>query len=216
MSSSATGAAPGTLYVVSAPSGAGKTSLVRALVARDAGVKLSVSHTTRARRPGERDAEHYHFVDAATFARMCDEGAFLEHAQVFGNRYGTSRAAVDGPLRAGLDIVLEIDWQGARQVRNLLPDSVGIFVLPPSLEQLRVRLESRGQDGPEIIQARMRAAVREIAHYQEYDYLVVNDRFDTALDELSAIVTARRLGQNIQRRRLHGLLEGLLAGYPKD
>jgi guanylate kinase len=215
MSSSAA-AASGTLFVVSAPSGAGKTSLVRALTGRDPGVTVSVSHTTRARRPGERDGEHYHFVDAGVFASMCERDEFLEHAEVFGNRYGTSRAGVAQRLHAGMDVVLEIDWQGARQVRARVPDAVGVFVLPPSLEQLRRRLEGRGQDGPEVIKRRMRAAVDEISHYREYDYLLVNDRFDTALDELCAIVTARRLGQHAQARRLAGLLDALLAGHGLD
>jgi len=212
MSSSATSAAAGTLFVVSAPSGAGKTSLVRALTGRDAHVTVSVSHTTRARRSGERDGEHYHFVDEATFARMCRQDAFLEHAQVYGNRYGTSRASVDERLLAGLDVVLEIDWQGARQIRERVADSVGVFVLPPSLQQLRRRLEGRGQDDAEVIKRRMQAAVDEIAHYREYDFLLVNDHFETALDELCAIVTARRLGQRAQCRRLAGLLDALLAG----
>ncbi len=207
---------PGTLFVVSAPSGAGKTSLVRALLERDPGVVLSVSHTTRDPRPGERDGDHYHFVDAATFSRMCEEGAFLEHATVFGNSYGTSRAAVEERLERGRDVVLEIDWQGARQVRAQLPASVGVFVLPPSLEQLRERLRARAQDDAEVIDARMQAAVREIAHWQEYDYLVVNDDFQRALGDLAAIVTASRLGQPAQRRRLRPLLDRLLAGAAGD
>lgn len=215
MSNSAA-ATSGSLFVVSAPSGAGKTSLVRALTGRDPGVTVSVSHTTRARRPGERDAEHYHFVDDVTFARMCDQDAFLEHAEVFGNRYGTSRAGVEQQLHAGLDVVLEIDWQGARQVRARVPDSVGVFVLPPSLEQLRRRLEGRGQDDPQVIGRRMRAAVDEISHYGEYDYLLVNDRFEAALDDLCAIVTARRLRRDAQSRRLAGLLDALLAAHGQD
>jgi len=204
--------APGTLFVVSAPSGAGKTSLVRALLARDPKVTLSVSHTTRTRRPGERDGDHYHFVDTPTFASMRADGAFLEHAAVFGNSYGTSRTSVAQRLDTGLDVILEIDWQGARQVREQMPGSVGIFVLPPSLAQLRGRLENRAQDDAATIEGRMRAAVEEISHYQEYDYLVVNDGFEQALEELAAVVTSRRLGQASQRRRLAPLLAALLAG----
>lgn len=204
--------APGTLFVVSAPSGAGKTSLVRALLARDPKVVLSVSHTTRAMRPGERDGDHYDFVDAPTFASMRADGAFLEHATVFGNSYGTSWPGVAQRLDTGLDVILEIDWQGARQVRDQMPGSVGIFVLPPSLAQLRRRLESRGQDDEATIEGRMRAAVEEIGHYREYDYLLVNDVFEQALEELAAVVTSRRLAQTSQRRRLAPLLAALVAG----
>ena len=216
MSSSAASAAPGTLFVVSAPSGAGKTSLVRALTGRDPSVTVSVSHTTRARRSGERDGEHYHFVEASAFVQMCERDEFLEHAQVFGNRYGTSRALVEERLGAGVDVVLEIDWQGARQVRASIADSIGVFVLPPSLGQLRQRLEARGQDDPEVIGQRMRAAVDEISHFHEYDYLIVNEHFDTALNELCAIVSARRLRQRAQRQRLSRMLEDLLAGHGRD
>ena len=205
--------ASGTLFVVSAPSGAGKTSLVRALLARDTKVALSVSHTTRSMRAGERDGDHYHFVDAQTFDSMRADGDFLEHAAVFGNSYGTSRHSVTQRLDAGLDVILEIDWQGARQVRGQMPDSVGIFVLPPSLAQLRERLQSRAQDDAATIERRMRAAVEEISHYQEYDYLVVNEVFEQALEELAAVVTSRRLAQASQRRRLAPLLADLLAGH---
>ena len=203
--------ATGTLFVVSAPSGAGKTSLVRALLERDPRVKLSVSHTTRARRPAERDGDHYHFVDAATFDSMSVGNEFLEHAKVFGNQYGTSRDAVQERLSQGLDVILEIDWQGARQIRQQMSGSVGIFILPPSLEHLRGRLRSRAQDDAAVIEQRMQAAVQEISHYQEYDYLIVNDNFDTASDELSAIVTSQRLRQTPQATRLRGLLQALRA-----
>ena len=204
--------APGTLFVVSAPSGAGKTSLVRALIAGDERVALSVSHTTRERRAGERDGDHYFFVSDDEFVRMREADAFLEHAQVFGHRYGTSRAAVAQRLEEGLDVVLEIDWQGARQVRARMPRSVGVFILPPSLEQLRARLEARARDDAATIGRRMDAAVEELAHFGEYDYLVVNDAFERALAELRAVVTATRLEQPRQRRRLAPLLEALLAG----
>jgi guanylate kinase len=207
---------PGSLFVVSAPSGAGKTSLVRTLIESDTGVVASVSHTTRDPRPGEREGDHYHFVDPATFERMADQGAFLEHARVFGRAYGTSRAAVQARLERGLDVILEIDWQGARQVREQMSDSVGVFILPPSLAQLRTRLEARGQDDARVIASRMSAAVREIAHHAEFDYLVVNDRFESALDELAAIVTARRLACAVQCRRHAALIGELLAGTPSD
>lgn len=203
--------APGTLFIVSAPSGAGKTSLVRALIANDPGVGLSVSHTTRARRDGERDGDHYHFVTAAQFERMAGDGAFLEHATVFGNHYGTSRADVAARLACGRDVILEIDWQGARQVRAQMPGSVGIFVLPPSLAKLRERLEARAQDDRSTIERRMQAAVDEISHFAEFDYLVVNDRFEQALAEITAIVTAQRLRQAPQARRLADLTRELLA-----
>jgi guanylate kinase len=198
------------LFVVSAPSGAGKTSLVRALVAVDPRVVISVSHTTRRPRSGEREGDHYHFVDVPTFERMRRGDAFLESAQVFDNAYGTSRAAVESKLAAGQDVILEIDWQGARQVRQRLADCVTVFVLPPSLAQLRARLEARGQDGPEVVARRMRAAVAEIAHHDEYEYLLVNDDFDTALGELRAVVAARRLQGPARRDALAPLIAALL------
>ena len=206
------GIASGTLFIVSAPSGAGKTSLVRALLERDPRVQLSVSHTTRARRAAERDGDHYHFVDLATFELMRAGEQFLEHAQVFGNYYGTSREAVTQRLQHGIDVVLEIDWQGARLIRQQMSGSVGIFILPPSLAHLRARLQSRNQDDTKIIEQRMQAAVQEISHYQEYDYLIVNDDFDTARAELGAIVNAQRLRQTVQANRLRGLLADLIAG----
>ncbi|ROR34137.1 guanylate kinase [Inmirania thermothiophila] len=204
--------AAGTLFVVSAPSGAGKTSLVRALVERTEGLVLSVSHTTRPPRPGEVDGVHYHFVDEAAFLRMVEAGAFLEHAEVFGNRYGTARETVERELRAGRDVLLEIDWQGARQVRAAMPAAVGVFILPPSREELERRLRGRGQDSEEVIARRMAAAEAELSHYAEYDYLVVNDAFAQALDDLSAIVRCHRLRTARQRRALAGLLAGLVTG----
>ncbi len=183
----------GILFIVSAPSGAGKTSLLQALLSRDNGLALSVSHTTRSPRPGEVDGVHYHFVSEETFQRMAEEGAFLEQAEVFGNRYGTSEAAVRDQLASGRDVVLEIDWQGARQVRRVFPDAVSIFVAPPSIEALRERLERRGQDAVEVIERRMAQARDELAHYPEYDYLVINDDFEAALEGLHAIVRAERL-----------------------
>jgi guanylate kinase len=201
----------GTLYIVSAPSGAGKTSLVRALLDSIGDIQLSVSHTTRARRLGEVDGEHYHFVDLNTFESMIAEGAFLEYARVFSNYYGTSRHAVVMPLKEGYDVMLEIDWQGARQVRENLPNPVSIFILPPSRHTLEERLLGRRQDSLGVIAQRMQNAVSEISHYTEFDYLVVNDAFDTALYELQAIVTSRRLRREVQGARLKALINNLLA-----
>ncbi|MDG4553279.1 MAG: guanylate kinase [Candidatus Competibacter sp.] len=201
----------GTLYIVAAPSGAGKTSLVKSLVETTPDIAVSVSHTTRPLRPGERDGAHYHFVSPDVFARMSAEDAFLEQAQVFGHRYGTSRAAVLSLLETGRDIVLEIDWQGARQVRALLPDSATIFILPPSRQALRERLAGRGQDGPEVIERRMAAALNELSHYAEFDYLVVNDQFAVALDALRAIVIANRQRRAAQLERQRELLQSLLS-----
>ncbi len=199
-------ACEGTLFIVSAPSGAGKTSLVNALVACDPQVELSVSHTTRAIRPGEMDGRHYHFVDRARFSQLRYEGLFLEWAQVFGNSYGTSSRAVSGRLALGRDVILEIDWQGARQVREAMPGVVSIFVLPPSPGALRERLAGRGQDSPEVIEGRMAAASRELSHWQEFDYLVVNDEFQAAVEQLHAIVVASRLVVARQAARHRDLL----------
>lgn len=176
------------LFIVSAPSGAGKTSLARALIASDDSIVLSVSHTTRAPRPGERDGHDYHFVDRKVFLEMVERGDFLEYAEVFGNFYGTAREAVDGFLAEGLNVLLDIDWQGARKVRDHMPGSVGIFVLPPSLQTLRQRLEQRGQDSEEVIGARMHKAIAEMSHFDEYDRIIVNSEFEKALAELRSIV----------------------------
>ena len=203
--------AAGTLYIVSAASGAGKTSLLRALIERSEGIEVSVSHTTRAPRPGEEDGVHYHFVDVDAFKAMVAEEAFLEHAQVFDNFYGTARSSALERLTQGHDVVLEIDWQGARQVRAALPEAVSIFVLPPSREALRSRLTGRGQDDEAVIERRMRDAVAEMSHYDEFDYLVINDDFDTALADLQAIISARRLRRPVQAARHASLLGALLA-----
>jgi guanylate kinase len=176
------------LYVVSAPSGGGKTSLVNALLERDRSVALSISHTTRAPRPGEIDGVHYYFVDEATFDRLAAQGAFLEHALVFGYRYGTGRESVEAQLAKGLDVLLDIDWQGARQIRDSFPAVRSIFILPPSLDELRRRLVGRGQDSPEVIECRMDAARAEISHAGEFDFLIVNDEFEVALADLHAII----------------------------
>lgn len=183
----------GQLFIVSAPSGAGKTSLVAALLKSTPGIGVSVSHTTRAMRPGEVDGQNYFFVDMPTFEAMEARGEFLESALVFGNRYGTSRTAVTAALAAGQDLVLEIDWQGARRIRDLFPGAVSVFIMPPSLEELQRRLERRNEDGAEVIARRMQAAREEMSHYKEYQYLVVNDDFDRARDDLEAIVRVARL-----------------------
>ncbi|MDM7322415.1 MAG: guanylate kinase [Gammaproteobacteria bacterium] len=201
----------GQLYVISAPSGAGKTSLVKALRETLPGIAVSVSHTTRAMRPGEVDGVHYHFVDHATFERMVEHGDFLEHARVFDNYYGTSKAAVEMGLAAGQDVILEIDWQGARQVRALFPEARGIFILPPARAVLEARLRDRGQDGEEVIARRMRDAVTEMQHYDEFDYVVVNDVFDEALHELACIFRAERLRLARAQARHAILIQDLLA-----
>lgn len=194
-SSAQSALAAGTLFVVSAPSGAGKTSLVRSLLRVDPALQLSVSYTTRAPRPGEVDGEHYHFIDAGGFDAMVADGAFVEYARVFGNAYGTTESGLRAVLERGEDLVLEIDWQGARQVRERLPEAVSVFVIPPSLAALEQRLRGRGQDSSAVIAARMARARDELSHYSEYDYLVVNDDFDIALAQLAAVVTAERLRQ---------------------
>lgn len=201
----------GTLYIFAAPSGAGKTSLVKALLDASDGIEVSVSHTTRAPRPGEVDGVNYHFTNVAVFNAMVNEGSFLEHAQVFDNFYGTARANIEERLVAGVDVILEIDWQGARQVRQQFPDSLGVFILPPSRQALEDRLRGRGQDGDEVIARRMRDAESEISHYAEFDFLVINDDFDTALVELKAIITANRLRTPLQVSRYGEMLNELLA-----
>ena len=200
----------GALFVVSAPSGAGKTTLVKALTERDANVAISVSHTTRPRRRGERDGVDYHFVDVPHFQRLIEADAFLEHACVFGHLYGTSKASVRRELDAARDVVLEIDWQGARQIRNRMPEAVSIFVVPPSRDSLRKRLEGRGQDSDAIIAQRMRNVVTDLSHFDEFDYLVVNDSIERAADDLASIVRARRLSSARQLRSHCRLIEGLL------
>jgi guanylate kinase len=201
----------GTLYILSAPSGAGKTSLLKALRQKDTGLHVSVSHTTRLMRPGEEDGVDYHFIDQASFLAKVKQGAFLEHAEVFGNYYGTDEASVRRQLEAGEDTVLEIDWQGAQQVRKRFPDAVSIFILPPSPETLHERLSNRGQDSEEVIQGRMRKAVSEMSHYVEFDYLVFNDDFEQALNELLSILTAQRLRLTRQSARQAETISRLLA-----
>ncbi|NNJ18229.1 guanylate kinase [Pseudomonas putida CSV86] len=201
----------GTLFIISAPSGAGKTSLVKALTDDLNHIRVSVSHTTRAMRPGERDGVNYHFVDRAEFERMNAQGDFLEQAEVFGNCYGTSRSALQQTLDQGHDLILEIDWQGAQQVRKLMPETRSIFILPPSQQALRQRLTNRGQDSDEIIEGRMREAVSEMKHYDEYEYVIINDDFATALEDLKAVFRANRLQRDGQQQRHGELLKQLLA-----
>jgi len=200
----------GTLYIISAPSGGGKTSLVNALVAECPGVTLSVSHTTRPPRQGELNGKHYFFVAEKVFQEAAAQGHFLEHAQVFNYFYGTSKAMVQEALAEGLDVFLDIDWQGARQIKAQM-SCVQIFVIPPSVEILLKRLQDRKQDSPSIIAQRMRQASYEISHYNEYDYLIVNDDFAKALESLKTIVTARRLTLEHQRQAHASTLKELLA-----
>ncbi|EHY78117.1 MULTISPECIES: guanylate kinase [Stutzerimonas stutzeri subgroup] len=204
-------ATTGTLYIVSAPSGAGKTSLVKALVDAQPQVRVSVSHTTRAMRPGEVDGVNYHFVSREDFLARLERDEFLEHAEVFGNLYGTSQRWLEDTLAEGFDLILEIDWQGAQQVRRLMPQAKSIFILPPTQEALRQRLNNRGQDSDEIIDKRMREAVSEMSHYVEYDYLVINDDFAHALIDLQSIFRANQLIQLTQQQRHARLLSELLA-----
>lgn len=203
--------ASGNLFIVSAPSGAGKSSLVKALLERDPAIRLSISYTTRAARPGEVHGTDYHFVTREAFLEQLAAGDFLESAEVYGNFYGTSQPWIEERVGAGDDILLEIDWQGAAQVRRLLPDAVSIFILPPSLEALRQRLTGRGQDSAEVIETRLAAAQEDMSHAYEFDYLVVNDDFSAALNDLHAIVQARRLGIERQMQRLAPLMSGLLS-----
>ncbi|MBU3005010.1 guanylate kinase [Paraglaciecola arctica] len=207
----------GNLFILAAPSGAGKSSLIKALLekhpatdAHNNAMQVSVSHTTRAPRPGEVDGVHYHFVDHAEFESLIEQQAFFEHAEVFGNYYGTSKIVIEETLRQGIDVFLDIDWQGARQVKAQIPDTATIFVAPPSKGELKRRLTERGQDSAEIIEQRMTKAVSEISHYHEFDFVVVNDNFSAALSELDAIVTTRRLRKEKQIIRHQKLFDNLL------
>ncbi|HSI95355.1 MAG: guanylate kinase [Methylophilaceae bacterium] len=200
----------GSLFIVTAPSGAGKTSLVRSLLEMDPAVSLSVSYTTRAMRPGEEDGSDYHFVSEERFLHMLQEGDFLECAEVHGARYGTSQTLVESLLAEGRDLVLEIDWQGAAQVRSLYPNAIGIFVLPPSLEELARRLHHRAQDSEEVIARRLAAAREEISHVGEFDYVIINDRFETAIHDLLAIIRAQRLRGEKQLRQYQELLQNFI------
>ena len=204
-------AAKGLLLAISAPSGAGKTSLVRALAERDPGLSVSVSHTTRPRRPTEKEGINYHFIDQDLFRNMAEEGGFLEHAVVFGHHYGTALENVRRERAAGRDLILEIDWQGAAQVRRTAPETVSIFIAPPSTEALRQRLVARGEDTMETIERRLREARAEISRYRDYEYFVVNDDFETTLEDLEAIVRAERLKRLVQSNRRRNLIDDLLS-----
>jgi guanylate kinase len=201
----------GTLFIVAAPSGAGKSSLVNAVLAREPGIRLSISFTTRAMRPGERHAQHYHFIGKPEFEAMVAAGDFFEHALVHGDYKGTARQSVEPQLAAGQDVLLEIDWQGARQVRTQVPDAVSVFILPPSKDALEQRMRHRGQDSEDVIAQRLANAREEMSHVHEFDFVIVNEDFETAAGELQAIFTACRLRRPIQARRHAGLLRTLLA-----
>jgi guanylate kinase len=200
----------GDLFIITAASGAGKTSLVRALLQQDAQIQLSVSYTTRQPRVGEVNGEHYHFVDEASFLKMLDENDFLESAHVHGARYGTSKTCVNEVLAAGQDLILEIDWQGAAQVRQFYPEAISIFILPPSMQELESRLRGRGQDSDEVIAKRLAAAKDEMSHVGEFDYVTINDKFEVALEDLNAIVRTQRLKREKQLARHATLLKGLI------
>ncbi len=200
----------GTLYIVAAPSGAGKSSIVNAVLARDPNICLSISFTSRPPRPGERHAEHYHFVSAQEFEAMVAAGDFFEYALVHGDWKGTARQSVEPQLASGKDVLLEIDWQGARQVRSKVPDAVSVFILPPSRPALEQRMRSRGQDSEEVIAQRLDAAREEMSHYTEFDYVIVNEHFDTAVDEMCAIFVASRLRREAQVARHSRLITQLL------
>jgi guanylate kinase len=207
---------PGTLFIVAAPSGAGKSTLVNALLELEPAISLSISHTTRKPRPGEQYGRHYYFVERADFEREIAEGIFLEHAEVHGNLYGTSRAMVGELLGQGRDVLLEIDWQGARQIRRSKPDCVSVFILPPSRAELERRLRGRGSDSAEVIERRLANSREEIAHAHEFDFIVVNDRFEDALEALRAIVRAVRQRSELQWQRHEALIEELLAPTSAD
>lgn len=200
----------GTLYIVAAPSGAGKSSIVNAVLQRDANIRLSISFTSRAPRPGERHAEHYNFVTAAEFEAMVEAGDFFEYARVHGDWKGTARQSVEPQLAAGHDVLLEIDWQGARQVREKVPDAVGVFILPPSREALEERMRKRGQDSDDTIARRLAAAREEMSHYHEFDYVIVNETFETAVVEMCSIFTASRLRRDAQAQRHAAMIADLL------
>ncbi|MDR5609746.1 MULTISPECIES: guanylate kinase [unclassified Arsenophonus] len=203
----------GTLYIVSAPSGAGKSSLIQALLKTQPlyDTQVSISHTTRAIRPGEKNGEHYYFITESKFQQMIKHNDFLEYACVFGNYYGTSRAVIEEIINSGVDVFLDIDWQGAQQIRQKMPSARTIFILPPSKNELLRRLRGRGQDSEETINQRMAQAVAEIKHYNEYDYIIVNDDFNTALGDLQSIIRSERLRLERQIQRHNTLINKLLA-----
>ncbi|WP_228766997.1 guanylate kinase [Thiomicrorhabdus heinhorstiae] len=200
----------GSLYIISAPSGAGKTSLVSQLTKTDGSIAVSVSCTTRAMRPGEANGVNYHFLSVEEFEKKIEEGDFLEYAKVFDNYYGTSRSSVKAQLNAGKDVILEIDWQGAQQVRRLMPQATSIFILPPSMNELHRRLKARGTDSDEVIERRMQDAINEMSHYKEFDYLVINNHFETTLKDLHSIFKAKRLRRQSQLQAHKVLIKDLL------
>ena len=201
----------GTLYIVAAPSGAGKSSLVNAVLSRETGIALSISFTSRKARPGERHAQHYHFIGKEEFEAMIANGDFFEHALVHGDYKGTAKQSVEPQLAAGKDVLLEIDWQGARQVREKLPDAISIFILPPSRDALETRMRNRGQDSEEVIKQRLANAREEMSHYDEFDFVIVNEHFDAAVSELRAIFQAQRLKLEAQKQRYAALIKTLLS-----
>ncbi|MBE0360450.1 guanylate kinase [Pseudoalteromonas aliena] len=200
----------GNLFILSAPSGAGKSSLINALLKKHADMKVSVSHTTRSPRPGEEDGVHYHFVATDEFKALIEKNDFFEWAQVFDNYYGTSKQAIESQLNAGIDVFLDIDWQGAQQVRKIMPSVQTIFILPPSKKELEQRLNNRGQDSADVIASRMAKAQSETSHYNEYDFVIVNDDFESALADIEIIVMAQRLTLKAQKNRHQVLLNSLL------
>jgi guanylate kinase len=200
----------GNLFVITAPSGAGKTSLVRALLEADSQAMLSISYTTRPMRPGEVDGKDYHFVGRETFEAMLERGDFLESAEVYGNYYGTSQPWLEGAMNSGSDVILEIDWQGAAQVRKLFPQAVGVFILPPSIDVLRQRLKGRGQDSDEVIARRVAAAKEDMSHVNEFDYVIINNQFDVALQDLLAVFRAERLRLGRQMARHAAMISELI------
>lgn len=206
----------GTLFIVAAPSGAGKSSIVNAVLARDPNICLSISFTSRQPRPGERHAEHYHFVSAQEFEAMVAAGDFFEHALVHGDWKGTARQSVEPQLASGKDVLLEIDWQGARQVREKVPDAVSVFILPPSRQALEQRMRNRGQDSEDVIAQRLAAAREEMSHYGEFDFVIVNEHFETAVDEMCAIFLASRVRRDQQVARHSRLITALLVDDPSS
>lgn len=205
------GSYTGNVLIVAAPSGGGKTSLVRKLIHDMNDIEVSISHTTRAMRPGEKDGVDYFFINEQQFLKMINENAFVEHARVFNHHYGTSVAQINTRLKAGIDVVLDIDWQGAQQIRHIFPDAISVFIVPPSLDTLKQRLLDRRQDNEEIISDRMRRAQDELSHFSEFDYLIVNDDFNKAALELQAIVVANRLRMKRQSVQQGKLLSFLLS-----
>jgi len=199
----------GNLFIISAPSGAGKTSMVSALLNGNQQIALSVSYTTRAPRPGETDGKEYHFISRDKFLQMAQQGDFLESAEVYGNLYGTSQSWIENQLASGRDILLEIDWQGAAQVRKLMPQAISVFILPPSLAALENRLNGRGQDSTEVIARRLQAAQEDISHVAEFDYVIINDKLDEALRQLDAVITAAGLRRDSQLARHASLIDQL-------